>query len=295
MVCGLRATVVLVVGEVVEVGRVVEEVERGEAVEVVELLGARAAVEMVEVVEVVERAGRVGRVGELVGVELLGAAVVAGPARPGSVVDVIEVDVDVAPLAVLEGVWGDDVPEVDVVGPVVGTAPGGVSGTVVVVDEVLVTTGWSVGVAKLPVVDDTEVVDSGVVVEVVGLVVVVVVVVGSVDVDDVEGSVVVVVVVGVVVVGPVLVVVVVVVVVVAAVVVVADDDGGNSGVDNDVVSASAVTFGETKAPSARPVANTAPPDVATSRASHLLKLCEDKRIRAPNVRKSGRQSQLAAH
>ena len=87
----------------------------------------------------------------------------------------------------------------------------------------------------------------------------------------------------------------VVVVVVAAVVVVADDDGGNSGVDNDVVSASAVTLGETKAPSARPVANTAPPDVATSRASHLLKLCEDKRIRAPNVRKSGRQSQLAAH
>ncbi len=84
-------------------------------------------------------------------------------------------------------------------------------------------------------------------------------------------------------------------VVVAAVVVVAGDEGGISGVDNDVVSASAVTFGETKAPRARPVANTAPPDVATSRASHLLKLCEDKRIRAPNVRKSGRQSQLAVY
>ncbi len=195
MVCGLRATVVLVVGEVVEVGRVVEEVERGAVVEVVELLGARAAVEA-EVVEVVERAVRVGRVGELVDVELLGTAVVVGPTWPGSVVDVIEVDVDVAPLAVLEGVWGDDVSEVDVVGAVVGTAPGGVSGTVVVVDEVLVTTGWSVGVGKLLVVDDTEVVDSGVVVEVVGLVVVVVVVVGSVVVvDDVEGSVVVVVVV----------------------------------------------------------------------------------------------------
>ncbi len=182
MVCGLRATVVLVVGEVVEVGRVVEEVERGEVVEVVELLGARAAVETVEVVEVVERSGRVGRVaraGELVDVELLGTAVVAGPTRPGSVVDVIEVVVDVAPLAVLEGVWGDDVPEVDVVGAVVGTAPGGVSGTVVVVDEVLVTTGWSVGVGKLLVVDGTEVVDIGVVVEVVGLVVVVVVVVAS--------------------------------------------------------------------------------------------------------------------
>jgi hypothetical protein len=284
--------VVLVVGEVVEVGRVVEEVERGEVVAVVELLGARAAVETVEVVEVVEPSGRVGRVarvGELVDVELLGTAVVAGPTRPGSVVDVIEVVVDVAPLAVLDGVWGDDVPEVDVVGAVVGTAPGGVSGTVVVVDEVLVTTGWSVGVGKLLVVDGTEVVDSGVVVEVVGLVVVVVVVAGSVVVDDVVGTVVVVVVVGVVVVRPV------VVVVVAAVVVVADDDGGNSGVDNDVVSASAVTLGETKAPSARPVANRAPPDVATSRASHLLKLCEDKRIRAPNVRKSGRQSQLAAH
>jgi hypothetical protein len=293
VVCGWAA-VVLVVGEVVEVGRVVEEVEGGEVVAVVELLGARAAVETVEVVEVVERSGRVGRVprvGELVDVELLGTAVVAGPTRPGSVVDVIEVVVDVAPLAVLDGVWGDDVPEVDVVGAVVGTAPGGVSGTVVVVDEVLVTTGWSVGVGKLLVVDGTEVVDSGVVVEVVGLVVVVVVVVGSVVVDDVVGTVVVVVVVGVVVVRPA----VVVVVVVAAVVVVADDDGGNSGVDNDVVSASAVIFGETNAPSARPVANTAPPDVATSRASHLLKLCEDKRIRAPNVCKSGRQSQLAAH
>jgi hypothetical protein len=292
----LRATVVLVVGEVVEVVRVVEEVERGAVVEVVELLGARAAVEA-EVVEVVERAVRVGRVGELVDVELLGTAAVAGPTRPGSVVDVPEVDVDVAPLAVLEGVWGDDVPGVDVVGPVVGTAPGGVSGTVVVVDEVLVTTGWSVGVGKLLVVDDTEVVDSGVVVEVVELVVVVVVVAGSVVVDDVEGSVVVVVVVVVGVVVGVVVVVVrsVLVVVVAAVVVVADDDGGNSGVDNDVVSASAVTFGETNAPSASPVANKAPPDVATRRASHLLILCEDKRIRAPNVRKSGRQSQLAVY
>jgi hypothetical protein len=235
-------------------------------------------------------------VDELVDVESSGAAVVVEPAKPGSVVDVIELVVDETPLAVLEGVWGDDVPVVDVVDAVLGTAPGGASGTVVVVvvDEVLVTTGWSVGAGRLVVVDGSEVVDNGVVVvvEVVGLVVVVVAVVDDTEVvEDVVGAVVVVVA-GVVVVKPVLVVV---VVVVAAVVVVADDDGGNSEVDSDVVSASAFTFGAANDPRARLVANRAPPDVATSRASHLLKLWEDKRIRAPNVRKSGRQSQLAAY
>ncbi len=197
VVGGLPATVVLVVDEVVEVGRLVDDVERGDVVEVVVLLGASAAVLTVGAVEVVVRAGRAGLVVALVDVELSGTVVVVGATRPESVVDVTELVVDEAPLAVREGVWGDCAPEVDVVEAVLGTAPGGASGTVVVVvvDDVLVTTGWSVGVGKLVVVGGTEVVgNDGVVVEVVGLVVVVVLVVDdTVVVDEVVGAVVVVV------------------------------------------------------------------------------------------------------
>lgn len=183
----------------------------------------------------------------------------------------------------------------------VGTAPGGASGTVVlVVEELPVTVGSPVGGGEL-VVDEAEEVDTGVVVDVVAPVVVVPVVVGVVVVGvvvvvvvEVEGDVgTVVVVLSVVVVAPV------VLVVVAPVVVVTDDNvrdgGGDEGGDKGVVSASAITFGTTNVARARPTPTTALPDIATSRASLLLELWQDKRIRGTHVRKSGRQSQLAAH
>jgi hypothetical protein len=212
----------------------------------------------------------------------LDVVLVVGLSMPASVVGVTEVEVvaEVAPLAVLAGVWGANVPEVEVVAIVLGTAPGGVLGAVVlVVEELLVLVGWSVGPGRpvvvvagsadvLDVVGTVVVVTPVVVVELAGVVVVVTPVV---DVGTV------VVVAGVVVVKPAP------VVVVAAVVVVTDEVGENVGDGTDVASALAATFGTTKVPSARPVANSAAPEVATSRASHLLELWEDKRIRAPNV------------
>jgi hypothetical protein len=180
---------------------------------------------------------------------------------------------------------------------VTGADPVGASGVVVlVVEELVVVPGapaWTgdVVVVDVDVLDDGAVVDVGEVVEVLEVAEPVVVGAGVVVEVVVAGDVgTVVVVLEVVVVGPVLVV----VVVVAAVVVVTDDDGGSNGVDSGVASASAGTFGTASIPSARLMAKSAPPDVAASRASHLLELCEDKLTRAPTFVKSDRQSQLAA-
>ena len=304
VVGGLWA-VVVVGPDVVDVGKVVEVVDAGLEVVGLEVLVARPPVEPVvtlEVVVVVERVAPAGRVVDVVELGILAVVFVAGLSLPASVVGVTEVVgvvevppvapvVPVAPVAVRGGVWGANVPEVGVLTAVLGTAPGGVLGAeVLVVDELLVMVGWSVGVGRVDVVlvGSTDVLDDAGTVVVVTPVVevvlagVVVVVAPVVEVGTV------VVVTGVVVVNPLL------VVVVTAVVVVTDDVGANVGLD-DVVSATAATLGATNAPSARPVANSAAPPAAARRASHLLELWEDKRIRAPNVCKSGRQSQLAVH
>jgi hypothetical protein len=200
-------------------------------------------------------------------VEFLAAVFLPGPTERGSVVEVVDVEVDVvvSPLAVLGGVCGDNVAGGEVVGTVLGTLPDGDPGVVVlVVDELLVTTGWTEVAGRVVVVCGTELLVDAVAVDVVGPVVGVVIVVDVVVVAEDVGTVVVVV--DVVVVTPVP------VVVVAAVVVVTADDGGSTGVVKEVGSASAVSLGVTNAPRARPVAKSAPPDVATSRASHLLEL-----------------------
>lgn len=173
-------------------------------------------------------------------------------------------------------VWASGVVVLVVVGLVVVPGSPVWTGDVVVVDVELLDEGAVVEVVEVVVVEEVAepvVVGPGVVVEVV--------------VADEVGTVVVVLEVVVVAPAPV-------VVVVAAVVVVTDDDdGGSNGVDIGVVSASAGAFGMASVPSARPIAKSAPPDVAASRANHLLELCEDKRT-GTHVRKSDRQSQLAA-
>jgi hypothetical protein len=299
----LWATVVLVLADVVEVGTVVEVVgvvEAGEGLDAVEADGS------VETVELVEAVGEV---------ELDDVVRLVGPTAWARVVGVADdVGATVVPSAVLGGVLGGRAPPDELVEVLVGTVPDGASGMVVlVVDEVPVMVGPPVGAGEVVVVDDVEgdveddveVVDSGVVDEVVALVVGPVVVVVEVEVE-VEGEVeveveveadgdagTVVAVLRVVVVTPA------VVVVVAPVVVVTEDSvndgGGDKGGDGTVVSASAVTFGTTNVARARPVATTALPDIATSRASLVLELWQDKRIRGTHVRKSGRQSQLAVY
>jgi hypothetical protein len=222
-------------------------------------------------------------------IDVVGAVEVATVAPVVPVVPVVPV-APVAPVAVLGGVCGAGVPEVGVVTAVLGTAPGGVLGALVlVVDELLVMVGWSVGVGRLVVVlvGSTDVLDAGGTVVVVTPVVEVVLV-GVVVVTPVVDVGTVVVVTGIVVVEPIL-------VVVVTEVVVVTDDVGESVALVEVVSATAATLGATNTPSARIVANSAAPDAAPSRASHLLELWEDKRIRVPNVSKSGRQSQLAVH
>ncbi len=293
--CGLWATVVLVLPDVVEVGTVVEVVGVVAADEVFDAVEADGSVETVELVGAVEE------------VELDDVVCLVGPTAWASVVGVVDdVDAIVVPSAVLGGVLGGKVAPDELVGVIVGTVPDGASGMLVlVVDEVPVMVGSPVGAGALAVVDDVEVdvevVDNGVVDEVVAPVVVgtVVVVVGVVVVEvevegDGDGDVgTVVAVLRVVVVAPE------VVVVVAPVVVVTEDSvndgGGDEGGDGTVVSASAVTFGTTNVARARPVATTALPDIATSRASLVLDLWQDKRIRGTHVRKSGRQSQLAVY
>lgn len=266
VVGGLRVVVVVVVLlEVVEVGAVVEVVDDGTVVAVVAVVDTEVTVDAVEVIAGVEEG------------ELSGVVRRVGLTTCGIVVDVVEVDVVVVPLAVLGGVWGATRPVVVVVGEVLAVAPGGVCGAVVLVVDGLVVSVCSPAAAPVEVgvlvvvLEDAEVLDDGVVLELVAVVVLAAVVVGDVVVvtDDV-GTVVVVL--GVVVVTLVLVV----VVVVAAVVVVAEDDGGNngvdSGVDSEVVSAAAGPSGSSATVKPRPVTNTAPQNVATSRGSHLLEL-----------------------
>jgi hypothetical protein len=264
--------VVVLVDVVEEAGAVVEVVEAGGlVVEVVERADAVTTVEAVDVVE--------------------GAAVpeVTGVVRPvgfttcGMVVDVVEVGVMgvvvvvvLLPVTVLGGVWFAWAPAPDVVGTVLGTAPGGVCGLVVVVVGKLVALVGSPAGAEVLVVDDgADVVDEAVVVDVVELVVAgdVVVVVPVVVVTDEVGTVVVALVV--------VVVAATVVVVAGAVVLVVVDDGGCAGVDKGVVSASAGPPGTNIMARPSAVVNTAAQNVATSRASQLLELWRDKRIRAP--------------
>ncbi len=291
--CGLWATVVLVLPDVVEVGTVVEVVGVVAADEVFDAVEADGSVETVELVGAIEE------------VELDDVVCLVAPTAWASVVGVVDdVDAIVVRSAVLGGVLGGKVAPDELAGVIIGAVPDGASGMVVlVVDEVLVMVGSPVGAGALVVVDDVEVVGNGVVDEVVALVVVgtvvvavgVVVVVVEVEGDGDGGDVgtVVAVLRVVVVVDPE------VVVVVAPVVVVTEDSvndgGGDKGGDGTVVSASAVTFGTTNVARARPVATTALPDIATSRASLVLELWQDKRIRGTHVRKSGRQSQLAVY
>ena len=173
--CGLWATVVLVLPDVVEVGTVVEVVGVVAADEVFDAVEADGSVETVELVGAVEE------------VELDDVVCLVGPTAWASVVGVVDdVDAIVVATAVLGGVLGGKVAPDELVGVIVGTVPDGASGMVVlVVDEVPVMVGSPVGAGALVVVDDVEVVDNGVVDEVVALVVVgtVVVVVGVVVVE----------------------------------------------------------------------------------------------------------------
>ncbi len=259
--------------DVVVVGAVVEVVVVGAVVVVFGRLAGSAAADVVEVVDDVDEAGLglVVRLGRLT--------------TSGTVVEVVDVEVKVVvvPSGALDGVSDGSVPSRELVVVVAGTDPVGASGVVVlVVGELVVVPGspvWTGGVVVVdvevlgdaPVVEVVEVAEEVTEPVVVGAGVVVEVVAAG-DVGTV------VVVLEVVVVAPVL------VVVVAAVVVVTDDDdGGSNGVDIGVVSASAGTFGATSVPSARPMAKSAPPDVAASRASHLLELCEDKLTRVPTL------------
>jgi hypothetical protein len=277
----LRATVVGVLLDVVErgtvdavvVGAVVDVVVVGAAVVVVlGLVAGFAAAEVVEVVvDDVDEAGPglVLRLGRLT--------------RSGTVVEVVDVEVNVVvvPFGVLGGVSDGSIPDGKLVVVVAAAGKVGAPGVVVLVVEGLVVVPGSPVWTGDDVVVDVEVLGDGAVVEVVEVAEEVEeatepVVVGGgtvveVVVAGVDGTVVVVL--EVVVVAPVLV-----VVVVAPVVVVTDDDGG---VDIGVVSASAGPFGTASVPSARPMAKSAPPDVAASRASHLLELCEDKLTRVP--------------
>jgi hypothetical protein len=266
VVWGLGAVVVVVLLEVVEVGAAVEVVDGGTVVPVVALVGGEATVVEVAVMGGPD-AGMVSGVVRRVGFT-----------RFGRVVDVVEVDVVLVPLTVLGGVFGTGGRGDVVVVEVLGVAPGGVCGTVVLVVGGLVVLVCSPAGAPVEeevpvvVVEDVDVLADGVVVELVALVTAVDVVVDDVVVvtEDVGTVVVVSVVLGVVVVRLVL------LVVVAAVVVVTEDEGGSkgedNGVDSDVVSAPAAPSGTTAIAKPSPVTNSALQNVARSRAGHLLEL-----------------------
>ncbi len=242
-----------------------------------ETVGVREVVGTLEAVEVVVETGKVLEV-----VDVTGAREVSGVEVVDEVDEVDEVD-DGAD--VVDGVEGGTV-AIEVLGALEGNAPGGDTGTVVVVVlELEELTGIVVGGTPVPVVDEAAVLGgSGTPVVPVVLVVVVldvgaVVVVVVVLVDGVATGALVVVVTGE---SPV---VAVVVLVVPAVVVVTD-----RGKVGSVVLAEAPGAGEIAIVTPSANRKRAPRDSATSRANRLLELWEDNGIQAPGVGPVGTMS-----